>query len=198
MKRTLYLKLLLSYFIYGIVAFIIICTFTQRLTSRYMEKQEASQLYREASIIASDYATEYFKSSMSLNDFQNHMEIISDYMTAEVWVVSPDGEILLDSSDPEIGKRSNDTGAGSSPYIIKDFDITDFGNSYYTVGKFYNEFSSDQLSVFSSITEGYQTRAYIILHKDMNSVTDGINGFLNISFYTVAFIFLLEIGRAHV
>ena len=122
MKRTLYLKLLLSYFIYGIVAFIIICTFTQRLTSRYMEKQEASQLYREASIIASDYATEYFKSSMSLNDFQNHMEIISDYMTAEVWVVSPDGEILLDSSDPEIGKRSNDTGAGSSPYIIKDFD----------------------------------------------------------------------------
>lgn len=191
MKRTLYLKLLLSYFIYGIVAFIIICTFTQRLTSRYMEKQEASQLYREASIIASDYATEYFKSSMSLNDFQNHMEIISDYMTAEVWVVSPDGEILLDSSDPEIGKRSNDTGAGNSPYIIKDFDITDFGNSYYTVGKFYNEFSSDQLSVFSSITEGYQTRAYIILHKDMNSVTDGINGFLNISFYTVAFIFLL-------
>ena len=182
MKRTLYLKLLLSYFIYGIVAFIIICTFTQRLTSRYMEKQEASQLYREASIIASDYATEYFKSSMSLNDFQNHMEIISDYMTAEVWVVSPDGEILLDSSDPEIGKRSNDTGAGSSPYTIKDFDITDFGNSYYTVGKFYNEFSSDQLSVFSSITEGYQTRAYIILHKDMNSVTDGINGFLNISF----------------
>lgn len=128
---------------------------------------------------------------MSLNDFQNHMEIISDYMTAEVWVVSPDGEILLDSSDPEIGKRSNDTVAGSSPYIIKDFDITDFGNSYYTVGKFYNEFSSDQLSVFSSITEGYQTRAYIILHKDMSSVTDGINGFLNISFYTVAFIFLL-------
>ena len=139
MKRTLYLKLLLSYFIYGIVAFIIICTFTQRLTSRYMEKQEASQLYREASIIASDYATEYFKSSMSLNDFQNHMEIISDYMTAEVWVVSPDGEILLDSSDPEIGKRSNDTGAGSSPYIIKDFDITDFGNSYYTVTVFDNK-----------------------------------------------------------
>lgn len=74
MKHTIYAKLLISYLIYGVIAFFIICTFTQHLTTDYIEKQEASNLYREASIIAGDYASEYFGSSMSLSDFQNHMK----------------------------------------------------------------------------------------------------------------------------
>jgi len=73
MKHTIYSKLLISYLIYGVIAFFIICTFTQHLTTDYIEKQEASNLYREASIIADDYASEYFGSSMSLSDFQNHI-----------------------------------------------------------------------------------------------------------------------------
>ena len=85
MKHTLYSKLLISYLIYGVIAFFIICTFTQHLTTDYIEKHEASNLYREASIIAGDYASEYFGSSMSLSDFQNHMKIVADYMDAEVW-----------------------------------------------------------------------------------------------------------------
>ena len=103
MKHTIYTKLLISYLIYGVIAFFIICTFTQHLTTDYIEKQEASNLYREASIIAGDYAAEYFGSSMSLSDFQNHMKIVADYMDAKVWVVSPDGELLMDSDDPSIG-----------------------------------------------------------------------------------------------
>ena len=76
MKHTIYTKMLISYLIYGVIAFFIICTFTQHLTTDYIEKQEASNLYREASIIAGDYAAEYFGSSMSLSDFQNHMKNI--------------------------------------------------------------------------------------------------------------------------
>ena len=54
MKHTIYAKLLISYLIYGVIAFFIICTFTQHLTTDYIEKQEASNLYREASIIAGE------------------------------------------------------------------------------------------------------------------------------------------------
>lgn len=46
MKHTIYTKLLISYLIYGVIAFFIICTFTQHLTTDYIEKQEASNLYR--------------------------------------------------------------------------------------------------------------------------------------------------------
>ena len=50
MKHTIYTKMLISYLIYGVIAFFIICTFTQHLTTDYIEKQEASNLYREASL----------------------------------------------------------------------------------------------------------------------------------------------------
>lgn len=47
MKHTIYTKMLISYLIYGVIAFFIICTFTQHLTTDYIEKQEASNLYRK-------------------------------------------------------------------------------------------------------------------------------------------------------
>ena len=146
MKHTIYTKMLISYLIYGVIAFFIICTFTQHLTTDYIEKQEASNLYREASIIAGDYAAEYFGSSMSLSDFQNHMKIVADYMDAKVWVVSPDGELLMDSDDPSIGiDTQNDS---SKPVVINGFDVTDFGSNNYMIGDFYGCFKHKMLSYF--------------------------------------------------
>ena len=191
MKHTIYTKLLISYLIYGVVAFLIICTFTQRLITNHMEKQEASNLYREASVIASDYASEYFNSSMSLNDFQNHMKIISGYMDAKVWVVSPSGEVLMDSDDPSIGRHMSEN--DSDPVIIDDFDVADFGSSYYMIGDFYGSFDHDMLSVFSSVNVSYQNIGYIVIHKSLSSVHEGVNGFMNISFYTVALIFMFAL-----
>lgn len=179
--------MLISYLIYGVIAFFIICTFTQHLTTDYIEKQEASNLYREASIIAGDYAAEYFGSSMSLSDFQNHMKIVADYMDAEVWVVSPDGELLMDSDDPSIGiDTQNDS---SKPVVINGFDVTDFGSNNYMIGDFYGSFKHKMLSVFSPVNVSYQNIGYIVIHKPMSHITAGVNGFMNISFYTVALIF---------
>lgn len=71
---------------------------------------------------------------MSLSDFQNHMKIVADYMDAEVWVVSPDGELLMDSDDPSIGiDTQNDS---SKPVVINGFDVTDFGSDNYMIGDF--------------------------------------------------------------
>ena len=75
MKHTIYAKLLISYLIYGVIAFFIICTFTQHLTTDYIEKQEASNLYREASIIAGDYAAEYLGIHIVGYDFHVILEI---------------------------------------------------------------------------------------------------------------------------
>ena len=188
MKHTIYTKLLISYLIYGVIAFFIICTFTQHLTTDYIEKQEASNLYREASIIAGDYANEYFGSSMSLSDFQNHMKIVADYMDAEVWVVSPDSELLMDSDDPSIGiDTQNDS---SKPVVIKwPLMSPDFISNNYMIGDFYGSFKHKMLSVFSPVNVSYQNIGYIVIHKTMSHITAGVNGFMNISFYTVALIF---------
>lgn len=186
MKPTLYVKLLLSYAIYGIMAFVIICTFTQSLTVTYMTETETQRLYREASLIASDYATDYYNSSMTLDNFQKHMEIISNYLTAEIWIVDSEGHILLNSGDSTVG----DNAANQNYTTIQNFDIADFGNNYSQVGKFYNCFSTNTLTVFSPITNSYRNRAYVLIHKSVDNITSSSDGFLNISFYTVTLVFL--------
>ena len=124
---------------------------------------------------------------MSLSDFQNHMKIVADYMDAEVWVVSPDGELLMDSDDPSIGTDTqNDS---SKPVLINGFDVTDFGSANYMIGNFYGSFKHRMLSVFSPVNVSYQNIGYIVIHKTMSHITAGVNGFMNISFYTVALIF---------
>lgn len=187
MRKSIYIKLILSYALYGIVAFIVVCTFTQFSTKQYMQKREAQRLYRESALIASDYATEYYKSSISLDDFQTHMEIVSDYLSAEVWIVDNSGNILISSSDSSISSK-----AVSAEYEhIENFDIANFGNTYSTVGDFYGLFQEDTLTVFSPITISYQNRGYVLIHKSLSTIISGSDDFTNISFYTVVIVFIL-------
>ena len=43
MKRTLYLKLLGGYLLFGLLGFLIIATFTYRLTFQHLEKKGSSE-----------------------------------------------------------------------------------------------------------------------------------------------------------
>ena len=52
MKPKIYIKFLLSYVFFGIAAILVLCTFTQRSITNYLEKHEAQNLYREATQIA--------------------------------------------------------------------------------------------------------------------------------------------------
>ena len=56
MKRSIYVRLVITYLIYGVIAFGVIFTFTQKFTQHHMEEYEAENLYREAKLISTDYA----------------------------------------------------------------------------------------------------------------------------------------------
>ncbi len=187
MKRTLYLKLLLTYIFYGIIAFIVIYTFTQFATKEYMEKNQAKDLYREATMIASDYSKDFFSSSLELDEFQKHMEIVGDYLDCEVWIMDTQGNLLLDSSDSSISTAALD----KSYKNISAFDIADFGNDYYRIGYFYDNFAEETLTVFSPITIAYQNRGYVLIHKSISSITATEDGFVNISFLSVFIVFVM-------
>ena len=71
MKRTLYPKLLGGYLIYGLICFIIISTFGYHITFNFLERRDASTLYRESALISSNYAENYFKRSTTLEGNEN-------------------------------------------------------------------------------------------------------------------------------
>lgn len=179
MKRTLYLKLLLGYVAFGILGFITIATFTSHQTMDYIENEAAENLYRESNLIASNYAADYYRQTMTLDDLKSQISAIAAYLDADIWIVDTKGTILIDSA--------NTTPPGT---LIKNFDITSFGAKYSLVGTFYDIYLDDVLTVFSPITINYKVKGYVMIHQPLTQLTSFNNGFLNISYMTLAIIFL--------
>lgn len=188
MKRRLLMKFLLGYLVYAIIAFIFVTTFSQNYTYKQTINSESAALYREAATIATDYANEYSRSSISLETFQQHMEIIADYTSSKIWVVDLSGNILVDSSDPSVG-----TSAIKQEYrTLEGFDIADYGKKYYSVDKFYSQFAEDHLTVFYPITINYKNRGYVFIHKPVSEIVKDTNIYSNITVYSV--LVILAIG----
>ncbi len=157
MKKTLIPKLIFGYVLFVALGFIILCTFTQHAITHYAENREAQQLYRESVQIASGYADNYNKYSFSLQDFQKQMQSLGEYLSAQIWIMDNQGNILFDSTDESVGKDA---------------------------------FSEKNLTVFSPITSNYRIHSYVMIHKTVSSITQNANGFMNIVFYTIEFVFL--------
>lgn len=153
MKRTLYLKILLGYLLFGILGFLTVATFTSHQSMKYMEKKEARDLYRESTLIATTYATNYYNSSVTLDDLQQQLNALDSYLSAQIWIVNTQGEILVNSRE-HVDMEHLTT--------IEEMNIADFGSSYYQKGTFYDSFSEEQLSVFSQITINYKVKGYVL------------------------------------
>lgn len=178
MKRTLYLKLLGGYLLFGLLGFLIIATFTYHLTFQHLEKKEAQNLYRESALISSSYAQNYFSNSMTLDEINEQLSALDTYLNADIWIVDTHGKILINTADTE-----------NTDETIPDFNMTDFGNRYYRVGTFYDYFQENMLSVFSPITVNYKVRGYVIIHKSESYLTASANSLSAIAYTTLALIF---------
>lgn len=181
MKKTFYPKLLFSYLLFGILGFIVVSTFTSYFGYNYIKKDTASNLYKEANLIASDYARSYYNDDITLEDFEGRLEALDTYLGAEIWVVETNGDILVNSSE---------NATASDDRKLQDFDITDFGNRYFQTGNFYRYFEEEQLSVFAPISINYRVRGYIFIHKPVTQLLSYHNGMLNISYATLVILLL--------
>lgn len=186
MKRTLYLKLLVAYLLFIISAMVLLSTFTEKLVQNHLTQSEAERLYRESTILASDYRSSFKNEGIDLPDMQKELEIIGGYMGAEIWIIDSQGNMQVDSSDPNIQQL-----AGSEyPEKFSQFNVADFGNRYYQIGTFYGSFRNDTLTVFSPITIDYKVRGYVLIHKPMTAVLASTDSIVNVVFSSASLIFL--------
>jgi len=185
MKRTLFLKLLGSYLIFGFIVLMLLSTFSQHATDEYLKQREATKLYREASVLASDFKDSFSEETISLSDMQHELEILGGYLSSKIWITDSYGNLLLDSSDSSIYLLTINNQSPS----IKGFSISDFGNTYYQTGYFYEHFDEETLTVFSPITVNYKVRGYVLLHKSVTDVLADSTDITNIAFYSAITVF---------
>lgn len=100
MNRTLYKKFILAYVIFGIAGFVFLSTVGSRVIEQYLIESCSSSLTREARSIASRQASLYYKEERTLQSLYNTLSALSSFHDAQIWLISPDGEILLNTEEP--------------------------------------------------------------------------------------------------
>ena len=173
MRRTLYLKFLLAYLIFGFFGFIAVATFVSNMTLEQLKRERADSLYKEATLIANTYASDLYNNQASLDTVKSQLDALDTYLSSTIWIINPSGRIILDSSAPvEI----------ETPVIVENFDPTITAGSYYTVGNFFQTFSEETLSVFAPITSNFKVNGYVVMHTSMQAIRQSSDSLLNISY----------------
>lgn len=161
----------------------------------HMTTKKADTLYREAVLLSTDYAEDYYRSrsASSLETVHSHLNAIGTYLNVDIWMIDMDGKVILQSDKNLVNPEHN-------AYFLEAFDPTTFGTSYYTTGNFFNQFDEEMLSVFSPINYSYKVRGYLVIHTEMSVLNAEKEQMLNIMYITLAvllglaFVVILLVG----
>jgi len=179
-KRTLYLKFIITYLIFGVLSFITVAVFSSSQIKNYLISNEAASLYKEATLISNKYASYFYNDEVSNEDIEGQLEAIDTLSSASIWIISASGEVIYTSR----------------PTTIQDNKVSGFDpvseQNYYVVGNFYGQFNEETLSVFSSITVNYRVPGYVVIHYPMSSIENRHNNILYIFYITLAIVFVLS------
>ncbi len=184
MKKTLYLKFVLAYFIFGIFSFIMVTVFVPSITREQLVREKAETLYAEATLISDTYATSLYTSETDLETVKTQLDFLSVYLDSVIRIINPSGRLVLSTNEP---LNVEDV------IMIENFDPTATGSTYYMVNTFFDSFESNMLSVLAPITSSYKVKGYVAIHCSMGDIEDSCNAMLNISYITLVILLLLSL-----
>ena len=104
MRKTLYLKFLLAYFIFGFFGFVVVATFVNNMTFEHLKREKSDALYKEATLIANTYASDLYNNETSLDTVKKQLDALDTYLSARLWIINPSGRMVLDSKSPLMWK----------------------------------------------------------------------------------------------
>lgn len=184
MKKTLYLKFLLAYIIFGIFSFIIVATFVPNMTEQHLVREKAEHLYAEASLISNTYATGLYTSETDLETVKTQLDFLAVYLDSTIRIINPSGRVVLDTESPINVEEV---------VMVEDFDPTVTSGSYYVIDNFFGSFETDMLTVLAPITSNFMVRGYVAIHCDMADIQESCDNLQNISFITLVVLLLLSV-----
>lgn len=184
MKKTLYLKFMLAYFIFGVFCFIAVTLFVPNISRQWLTKDKAKLLYSEATMVSDTYASDLYSNETDLETVKKQLDSLSVYLESSIHIINPSGRIILDTD------RSLNV---EEVRIIENFDPAITSGSYYTINDFFGNYSYDVLSVFAPITSNYMVKGYVVIHCPMASLEKPTSAILYISYMVLIILLLLSL-----
>ena len=184
MRKTLYLKFILAYVIFGIFSFIMVTTFVPSMTMEHLIREKAENLYTEATRIANTYANGLYTSETDLETVKTQLDSLAIYLESVIRIINPSGRLVMDTVSPINVEEV---------VMIEEFDPTVTGNSYYMIDNFFGSFEGDMLNIIAPITTNYKVKGYVTIHCEMADIQESCNSLLNISYITLVILLLLSL-----
>lgn len=188
MKSTLYLKFIIVYIIFGFLSIFTLATLTDNLVEAPIENKLASDIYKEANMVATSYLPGYFSDQITASDVHMQLSGLETHLDAAVWFVDREGNLLASA------QSENYT---SSPVAIEDFNPAEIGNAQYITGNYHGYFRDEVITVIAPVVQGFSPQGYLLIHKHtsyVDSFVDILMRAVYISFiviYILSFVILL-------
>ena len=183
MKSTLYLKFIILYIIFGFLSIFTAATLTSGLVRTPLERQIASNMYQEASMVANDYLPQYFSDQLTLSSVQLQLSGMEIQLDAAVWFTDQNGDLLA---------SAHSDGYPSAPDSIEDFNPAEGGSSRYQIGTYHSCFPENVITVTAPVVYGYAPNGYLIIHKYVSDISGLQSILMHAVFITLAVIFVLS------
>ena len=182
MKSILHLKFIVLYIIFGFLCVFTTAMLAEELIQTQLEDDTSQTLYREDTLIASDYLPSYFTDSSSVQSVQAQLAAMRLYLDSSLWFVSSDGTMIT----------SSNLEGTSSPDAIENFDPAEIGSSQYITGTYHGYFDEDMITVMAPVTQGFSTKGYLLIHSPLSSIEESCSEIMVSIYICLGVIFLLS------
>ena len=183
MRSTLHLKFLIVYIIFGFLSIFTVATLTENLAFNGLKKQTGTSLYKEASLLSSEYLNLYFSDEISLKEARLQLSAVEKRLNASVWFVDRDGKLLTSS-------HSNDYPA--VPTEIDNFNPVENGTEQYQTGDYHGYFTEEVITVIAPVISSYMPKGYLLIHKNVSDLNVIQDEFMGAAYITLIVVFLLS------
>lgn len=183
MHSNLYLKFIILYIIFGFLSIFTAATLGAQLVLDTIRDDDASRLYREATILATDQLSDYYSEDMSFTATRTLLNGVNIYLEADLWLTDTDGNVLLSVSS---------SGTGMIPKQIQDFDPAEAGGEQYLTGDYHGYYSDEVLTMIVPVTEGFSTKGYLLVHKPLSYFEEQQHSIMVCVYITLIVIFVLS------
>lgn len=184
MRKTLYLKFLVAFVLFGLFGFLSVAVVASNLMYEHIKRDTALSFYEEASQISQTYGSELYNSQITVESVYNQLNTLAAYSSSTIQIVNPSGTVVLSS-----GKKL-DT---ANPKVIEGFDPAIAADSYYVINNFFGQYDEDVLSVFSPITSSYRIKGYVVIQRPISEIMQESDEMLNVSYVTLVMLLLLSL-----
>ncbi len=182
MKRTIFIKYILSFLAIFMILFTFINTIGKDRVRNSIVDKKLSQLWQLTETICSEYQNLYTDNTFNRLQMEKHLNAVSSLSNTRIWVTNSYGLVQVDSD----GKISS----GKLKVSFLDPNLL----SYQTMAglEFESYFNGPTMVAVNSIIENWSPKGYVLVFMSEQEVDDNVVSITNIlNILTLAFTFIL-------